>query len=686
MSDAHPDPAVRAFHEVRDAVLRIKARSAGASGKTGEGTPSDYWQEELANIDYLIEASPLIVRKLRHHAFQITGIRPYDYRIQDDPRREAFESRLNALIERGGEELVVPEHEALGGFGYRLPRGLFNVDTLKFLEVLLGMKRAGVLDVLRNTARPTVLEIGAGWGGFAYQLKTLIPGARYAIVDFPELFLFSATYLRTVFPEARFSILGQGGDDSGLADADFVFIPHADTARVSELAPDVTVNMVSFQEMTSEQVRAYAALAHASGCPWLYSLNRERSRYNAQLTSVSECLVPYYELRDVAVLDTSYMTAMKKPAKPKAGGPRKLDAPNEFTYRHIAGRRRERARGEAPVVGIGATTFNRAAYLREALDSILGQTYTRFTIVVVDDASSDETDRIAREYAEKDPRLTYVRHEIRQGMTATWRHAFQAATADPSIEYFAWASDHDVWDPAWLERLVAELDRHSDAVLAYPHTRRIDESGRLLDKPARLFQTAGMADLNERWRFVCDELVASGDMVYGLARVGAMKAAGVFRDVLSPDRLLMAELALQGEFRMVPGELWFRRQFAEGSVARQRTSLFAGAARPGRWVPVWYQHGRALWREYVAAEPDPERRRIARRRVLRYCAVYAWRHHQKSTTHKAMFAVYWWLRGGWKKAKHYTLLAVFYALVYGRRAYHRSVYELAILTRRMGLR
>jgi glycosyltransferase involved in cell wall biosynthesis len=756
VSQSYDDRGLRAYEEVRAAVLRVKAH-ASASGRPPQGgphtsgpleggshtstglglealakaaQPSDYWEEELAHIDYLIEASPLIVRKLRHHAYHITSIRAYDYRAQDDGRREGFAARLRALVELGGPELVVPEHEALGGFGHRLlwpvsterpdageeaaASALFNVDTIKFLEVLVGMKRAGVLDSLRQRAaggtRPTVVEIGAGWGGFAYQLMTLLPTTRYVIVDFPELFLFSATYLKTVFPNARVVILGQGGDhddaDAAAAAADIVFIPNAEADRVKALAPDLTVNMVSFQEMTSAQVRAYAALAHAAGCPRIYSLNRDRSRYNTQLSSVTEQLSPFYDLRDVPVLETSYMAAMRKPATPKkpkkmekaekADGvkPRVTPESDEFAYRHVVGERRDRVREDGPVVAIGATLFNRAEYLPRALDSILNQTYANFRLVLLDDGSSDETERIAREYAARDPRVTYIRHPTRQGMTATWRHAFEAATAADSVEYFAWASDHDVWDPRWLETLLGELRRHPEAVLAYPHTRRVDEQDRLLDKPTRLFHTAGMADLEARWRFVCSELVASGDMVYGVARVGAMKAAGVFRDVICPDRLLMAELALQGEFRMVPGELWFRRQFAGAvrggaagsSVERQRTSLFAGDGPSGRWLPPWLQHGRSLWRHYVTGEPDPVRRRAAARRTLRYVAVYALRHHQKSPTHKVMFGIYWTIRCAWKKAKHYVLLGVFYTLVYGRRAYHRTVYEAAMLTRRMGLR
>ena len=339
-----------------------------------------------------------------------------------------------------------------------------------------------------------------------------------------------------------------------------------------------------------------------------------------------------------------------------------------------------------PVVGIGATLFNRDAYLREALDSILGQTYRGFRLVLVDDGSGDETERIAREYASRDPRVQYIRHAERQGMTATWRHAFAEATADPQVRYFAWASDHDRWDARWLETLVRQMDANPNVVLAYPFTRRLDGGGHLLDKPARLFETRGLTSLDERWMHVCREHVASGDMVYGLMRADAVRHAGIFRDVMCPDRLLIAELALRGEFHQVPEELWFRRQFDEASVAKQRTSLFAGRAPRGRWMPPWLQHGRALWSAYVTGVADPPQRRAAARRVRQYSALYALKHQQKTTTYRQFGALLRGLVWTRKKIKHYILLAIFHTLVSTRRAYHRTVYEVAIFTRRIGLR
>ena len=181
-------PELRAYERARDAVLAMTHAPAH-----GAADPSAYWREELANIDYMIEATPLILRKLRHHAFHITGIRPYDYRSKGDGRRENFEARLRALRDIGGDALLVPESPILGGFGYDIDGRLYNVDTLKFYEVLIGMERSGVLGALRAAPRPLVCEIGAGWGGFAYQFKTLFPSSTCVIVDFPELFLISAT-------------------------------------------------------------------------------------------------------------------------------------------------------------------------------------------------------------------------------------------------------------------------------------------------------------------------------------------------------------------------------------------------------------------------------------------------------------------------------------------------------------
>jgi glycosyltransferase involved in cell wall biosynthesis len=101
------------------------------------------------------------------------------------------------------------------------------------------------------------------------------------------------------------------------------------------------------------------------------------------------------------------------------------------------------------------TLYNNARFLPEALESILSQTYPDFHLLMLDDRSSDATAEIAATYAARDRRIRFVRHELREGMIATWRRAFELACgADRAVAYFAWASDHDRWHSDWLRVLV----------------------------------------------------------------------------------------------------------------------------------------------------------------------------------------------------------------------------------------
>ena len=702
-ADADALRAKAAYERARDAVLKMIGGAAG-----GATAPSAYWREELETIDYMIDASPLILRKLRHHAFHITGIRPYDYRSKGDNRREYFEARLQALRALGGDDLLIPESLALGGFGFDIGGRLFNVDTLKFYEVLIGMERGGVLPTLRQRERPVVCEIGAGWGGFAFQFRTLFPNSTYVIVDFPELFLFSATYLGTVFPDARLAFVGAGGDAADVHDADFEFVPQALAGRDTIGQPDLVVNMVSFQEMTDGQVRRYADIAASTGCPFIYSFNRERSAYNTELIRVSDALAECYRLTEVPVLESDYTNAMKR--MPKAG---KVLERSEFNYRHLVGRldpsvgpvlsdrpsgasERTRPTGGGGVV-LGMTLYNNARHLPEAIESLLAQTHRDFTLILLDDASADETESIGRAYVSRDARIKYFKHDSRQAMIATWRDVVQIAMREcPTAEYFAWVSDHDRWHPRWLERMLGELDADPDAVLAYPITRRIGPTGIELDKGPRLFDTVGCVDLRARWRQMCHAAVAAGDMVYGLMRVRALDKAGIFRRVLRPDRLLVAELMLYGGVRQVPEALWFRRDSGAASVDRQRHTLVLPGDEP-KWfhAPPWWQHSILLWNQYAVPEPPPLpiSRTAWRGMLLRYALTYGWKHLRKT---EASHAVGRGIDNAiWTKkiTKHYWHHAVYNLLVGSRAAWgktrrfgRRAVYEVLMLTHRLGLR
>jgi len=317
-------------------------------------------------------------------------------------------------------------------------------------------------------------------------------------------------------------------------------------------------------------------------------------------------------------------------------------------------------------VVIGAALHNRAAYLPEAIDSLLAQSFEHFALILVDDGSTDGTEAVARSYERRDHRVRYVRFDERCGMVAAWRKAFEEATA-AGAAYFAWGSDHDRWHPNWLATLIDTLADHPEVVLAYPLTQRIGPDGVPLAKPARQFETFGITDRRTRWTLLSrSNSLAAGDAVYGLMRADALRRAGVFREVLSPDRLLIAELSLYGQIRQVPEALWFRRQFPEGSIGRQRATLFApGAARPSARTPPWYLHARSLWATYARSEESPlqlSRGEVASL-VVEYAAAYALRHYGKSSVQRGVLSVLGWPRWVHKRMKHAFLLALYTVLI-----------------------
>lgn len=283
-----------------------------------------------------------------------------------------------------------------------------------------------------------------------------------------------------------------------------------------------------------------------------------------------------------------------------------------------------------PSVVFGVTLYNNARHLPEALDSLLAQTDQDFGVVLVDDASVDDTGAVVHRYL-GDPRVRYLRHPVRQGMVPTWRDAFELAVSTfPSAQYFAWASDHDWWHPDWLRRVRAALEAQPGTVLAYALTQRVDDARQPLDKPPKAFDTTTIDNPARRVMAFASEPVGAGDMVYGLMRIEALTRAGVFRTVIQPDRLLMVELALAGRFAQVADVLWFRRQPAQASVEKQRTSLFAGASPGGLDQPIWLQHSRVLFREYVTGPRPAGLGRLAMALlVLRYQAMYLFRHYTK---------------------------------------------------------
>ena len=349
-------PAFRNYLHLRPLILEMMGEIESATD-----CPSDYWDEELNGFEYLLDATPLVIGSLRQHCYHITGLRSYEYRRHHAHMRGAFKAKLNALKALDKKGLFVSEAPEMGGFGHEIKGGLVNLDTLKFYESLIVMNQGGLLDQLKpaDAGKAAIIEIGAGWGGFAYQIKKLFPEVCYVIIDLPQTLLISSVYLKSLFPHAKSLMYGESGFESSLKNFrafDFVFLPHYVVPQADLPGVELAINMVSFQEMTITQVECYLEWLARMKCPAIYSHNRDRSKHNAQMNSVSSLLQRYFDLQEFRPLPVPY-TVLALPQKPKFKRPKTLNAKtwvrelmryylkateektvNETDYRHFIGR------------------------------------------------------------------------------------------------------------------------------------------------------------------------------------------------------------------------------------------------------------------------------------------------------------------------------------------------------------
>ena len=76
--------------------------------KKNSENPSPYWAEEVIGFDYIFDASPLIINKLRHHCYHLTGESPYTYRNHHNFKLDQFKSKLDLLKSISSEDLFIP--------------------------------------------------------------------------------------------------------------------------------------------------------------------------------------------------------------------------------------------------------------------------------------------------------------------------------------------------------------------------------------------------------------------------------------------------------------------------------------------------------------------------------------------------------------------------------------------------
>lgn len=265
--------AARAYeHYLR---VREWARSAAAAaGRDSTASLSDHERQMVAGLAHLWDASPDVIANLRRSCAPITGVRPDDY---DNPAREMalrLKYQVGFVRRHVGADLFVQESPLLGGFGVEWHRQRYNEDTVRYFKGLAALSDAAVLAEYRQGARRLVWEVGGGWGGFAFQFKTVCPNVTYVITGIPEQLLVSAVYLMTAFPDARTRFYGVSPTADEWHDwqeVDFIFAPESAVATMKTPRLDAALDLMSLRHMTDARVATHVQRAYELGARYFFS-------------------------------------------------------------------------------------------------------------------------------------------------------------------------------------------------------------------------------------------------------------------------------------------------------------------------------------------------------------------------------------------------------------------------------
>jgi glycosyltransferase involved in cell wall biosynthesis len=238
----------------------------------------------------------------------------------------------------------------------------------------------------------------------------------------------------------------------------------------------------------------------------------------------------------------------------------------------------------APKLSIGLPVYNAEEFLPQALDCLLAQTFRNFEILISDNASTDRTTQICREYVSRDNRIRYFRSDTNLGAIANFNRTFELSAAP----LFKWAAHDDLHRSNYLESCVRLLDEDPAVVLAHSGTAFIrddgqafpidSDSGAYVDPKTGVRQrpdspTIGDSPIAvERFWHVLAR-ARWGSHMFGVMRREALQRTHLLPNFAGSDRAMLAELALLGRFRAVPERLFLKRFHAGVSWALNKREL-----------------------------------------------------------------------------------------------------------------
>ena len=213
-------------------------------------------------------------------------------------------------------------------------------------------------------------------------------------------------------------------------------------------------------------------------------------------------------------------------------------------------------------VSVIVPIYNVAKYLRDCLESLARQEFCGLQVIMVDDASTDESNVIATEYTDKYKNFTLVKHENNRGLSAARNTGLLHANG----KYILFLDSDDYLADDALKRLYNVSEENELDVLKFDYCANIDENSELLDLDVVISEDS---DIKEGWEFISQvQKDPSCCLILIRKNVIIDNNLSFLEGVIHEDNLFFAELMLSSKRVMTSNLMLYYRRIRNGSITQ----------------------------------------------------------------------------------------------------------------------
>jgi len=215
------------------------------------------------------------------------------------------------------------------------------------------------------------------------------------------------------------------------------------------------------------------------------------------------------------------------------------------------------------LVSVVMCTYNGSRFVAEQIESICKQTYRDLEIIIIDDASSDNTFEIVKAFTRIDNRIRAYQNEKNLGFNLNFDKACKAATGD----FIAIADQDDVWEKTKIEKLVAKIKETPDTLLTHCISARFEEFGKFHMKSHKLVNYQAGNDVRN---FFLANYISGHNM---LIRKELLERSLPFPGHVYYDWWLAAVASVNGKIEPVPEILVWHRMHDSNATGAAKLKL-----------------------------------------------------------------------------------------------------------------